>query len=58
MVQGVCLANAMPVTVQVVDTSSMGMQLNTADIDTVSPEGNRLGHVGVSLQQVGHYFPT
>ena len=48
----------MPVTVQVVDTSSMGMQLNTADMDTVSPEGNRWGHVDVSLQQVGHFFPN
>ena len=58
MAQGVCLGDAMPVTVQVVDTSSMAMQLNTADMNAVSPEGNRMGHVGVSLRQVGHYFPN
>ena len=58
MVQGACLANAMPVIVQIVDTSSTGMQLNTADMDAVSPEGNRLGHVGVSLQQVRHFSPS
>ncbi|KAL3140403.1 hypothetical protein ABBQ38_004663 [Trebouxia sp. C0009 RCD-2024] len=51
-VQGVCAAPPTPLTVQIVDTSSVGIQLSTADMDTVSPQGNRLGHVDVSLQQV------
>lgn len=31
----------------------MEIQLSTADMNAVSPEGNRLGHIDVSLQQVG-----
>lgn len=30
----------------------MGLQLSSADMAAVSPQGNRLGHVGVSIQQV------
>ncbi|KAL3153699.1 hypothetical protein ABBQ32_013298 [Trebouxia sp. C0010 RCD-2024] len=51
-VQGVCSAAPTPLTVKIVDTSSVEIQLSAADMDTVSPQGNRLGHVDVSLQQV------
>ena len=47
-----CPAGSAPLTVQIVDESSMGLQLSTADMAAVSPQGNRLGHVGVSIQQV------
>lgn len=51
--QGVCAAGTPPVTVQIIDTSSSGMQLDSADMTTVSAQGNRLGHVGGSVEQVG-----
>ena len=38
--------------VQIVDTSSSGLQLSSADMSALSPQGNRLGHVGASLQPV------
>ena len=51
--QGVCVAGTAPVTVQIIDTSSSSLQLDSADMTTVSSQGNRLGHVGVSISQVG-----
>ena len=50
--QGVCPAGSVPLIVQIVDESSTGLQLSAADMAAVSPQGNRLGHVGVSIQQV------
>ncbi|DBA95815.1 TPA: hypothetical protein ACH3X1_001364 [Trebouxia sp. C0004] len=49
---GVCAPGTVPLTVQVIDTSSSSLQLDSADITAVSSQGNRLGHVGVSLEQV------
>ncbi|DBA99213.1 TPA: Expansin-B5 [Trebouxia sp. C0006] len=49
---GVCAPGTAPITVQIIDTSSSNLQLDSAGITAVSSQGNRLGHVGVSVEQV------
>jgi len=51
--QEVCAPGTAPITVQIIDTTSSNLQLDSADITAVSSQGNRLGHVGVSVEQVG-----
>lgn len=48
---GVCPSPS-PVRVQIIDQSSQGLQLSSADMAVLSPRGNSLGHVGASIQQV------
>ncbi|KAL0025083.1 hypothetical protein WJX79_007026 [Trebouxia sp. C0005] len=49
---GVCAPGTAPITVQIIDTSSSNLQLDSADITAVSSHGNRLGHIRVSVEQV------
>ena len=56
--QGVCVPGTAPVTVQIIDTTSSNLQLDSADITAVSLQGDRLGHVGVLVEHVGVHLQT